>query len=81
MKARLAQISSKMAIAVAATAVALTWGDWKAVALAALWSAWCVVEDVLIVRSNARLSTEMDALKADMSDKFLRIQNRLGTKL
>jgi hypothetical protein len=73
-----------MAIAVAATGVALTWGDWKAVALAVFWGLWCVVEDLVVLRRTEAVSSALDAqlkeLKADMMDRITRINNRLGVK-
>lgn len=85
MKSLLTRLANKMTLAVAATAVALTWGDWKAVALAGMWSAWCVVEDLVVLRRTAELSSGLDKqvaeLKADVADKFLRVQNKLGVKL
>lgn len=77
--------NGKLSIAIAATAVALSFGDWKAVALAGMWGAWCIIEDLVVLRRTEALSssldTQMKELKADVADKFLRVQNKLGTKL
>ena len=84
MKSLLTRLANKMTLAVVATAVALRWGDWKAVALAVLWSAWCVVEDLVVLRRTSAVSSALDTqlkeLKADMADKITRINNRLGVK-
>lgn len=84
MKSLLTRLANKMTLAVAATAVALTWGDWKAVALAGMWGAWCVIEDLVVLRRTealySSLDTQLKELKADMTDKITRINNRLGVK-
>lgn len=77
--------NGKLSIAIAATAVALSFGDWKAVALAGMWGLWCVVEDLVVLRRTTELSSGLNKqvaeLKADVADKFLRVQNKLGVKL
>lgn len=76
--------NGKLSIAIAATAVALSFGDWKAVALAGMWGLWCVVEDLVVLRrteaATAALDRQLLELKLETNDKITRINNRLGVK-